>query len=691
MDIDRINPAAHSDQTDFPIGDGKFKTLPTVAKGVAVTAAARKLNRGMEVADGIVVSMPEQEAMAIASTVVNPTELRIDVDRKRYSLHRTPSGHMLVSLETRVWTAAVSCDGANGRARLDTRLAGGSVWPLPTDQVEPSLVYRTRGLDRMRGAVRDNAKRIASADMRIRLREHPHGVWNPIYVVAGRLEIIQAVDAEPDDILAFAHAVEGSTRVVHAQEIVGLARDLPVEYAGNTLELSRRVRAGIAGRLAIQPDSQDVHDAVKLATLPAHVIIGVLDRNGEVADTAYREVIDEFVQSIHEEPRPWVTIAQGGVRGERLVRDLVEHQRLESDHGLDVVGRDEFHEVSTPINAIAGRLLRSTTHPDSYSVVRRAILEDTKGKMLTRKRYAQTVGSLLLAIYGEVPDRQKNRVAALTGGDFEPAVLKNVDWGVRDELTLRDVLDEALAHVEAKPGTWSPAAAELVARSVGALATLGLVFSDQGSAVDDVAWLRGSVARIVTGLGNCAGGLKILCEAAEKAENDALPWPVHYDADGNPRIGNDGKPERLHPDQGANVKVRTLAKRDEEPSEDEHGSEGDDEREMTPHDRYLRAQRRIATMAAELYAAVMDELPKLVDHDGKPKMDSTEFDREVLGDLPEQLATVRDLILVNLESEVVEPEYGHDEDEDTTGLSAVDGLGGGEDGGDDNPDVDFAA
>lgn len=673
MDLSSINPSAHADQTDFPIGQGKFKNLPTVAKGVSVTAAARKLNRGLEVAEGITVAVPEPEAMAIAGMVVNPTDVRLDIERRRYSLHRTPSGYMLVSLETRVWTAAVSCDGANGRARLDTRLGGGTIWPLPGERPEPSLVYRTRSLDRMRDAARDTAKRIASADMRIRLREHPLGVWNPVYIAPGRIDIVDSPDGDPLEELGFAHVIEGSTRISHAQEGIGLPRDVAVEFAGDTLNLVRRVRAGIAGRLVVQPDSADVHHAVKLATLPAHIIIGVLDPDGNVSTAPFREVIDEFVQSIHEEPRPWVPIAQGGVRGERLVRDLVEHDRLEHEHGLDVVGRDEFHEVTTPLNVIAGRLLRAASHPHSYPVVRKAILEDTKGKNLTRKRYAQTVGSLMLAIYGEVPQRQKNAVAALTGGDFEPPMLRTTDWKVRADLTVREVLAEALAHIEANPGTVSPAAEELVARSVGAVATLGLVFSDQGSAVKDVAWLRGSVARIAQGLATCPGGLQILCEAAEKAEDDDLPWPILYDVDGEPVLGDDGRPERLHPEEGANVKVRMLAKRGERPDDDEE--QGEDDRELSPHDRYIRTQRHIAKVGKGLYTAVMEELAKLVDETGTPLIDSKEFDREILGELPDLLAEVRDIILINLEPEYEEPEYdaGDEYDADATGLTAFDG------------------
>jgi hypothetical protein len=77
MDISNTNPSAHSDQDEFPIGDGKFIHLPQVAKGQSVTAAARKLTRGLELSDEVLLKVPEDEAMAIATATVDPTQLRL--------------------------------------------------------------------------------------------------------------------------------------------------------------------------------------------------------------------------------------------------------------------------------------------------------------------------------------------------------------------------------------------------------------------------------------------------------------------------------------------------------------------------------------------------------------------------------------------------------------------------------------
>jgi hypothetical protein len=658
MDIKTVNPSAHSDQEEFPIGGGKFLHLPTVAKGQSVTAAARKLTRGVDFGEGAVLAVPEPEAMAIATAVVDPTQLRLDIERKRVSLHLTPSGETLVSVQGRVWAAGASADGANGRGRLEAKLAGRAVWPLPVDgDGRPSMRYVTRDLDRMREAVRDNAARIANSDLSVRVREHPHGVWNPVFLVPGRAVVQPEAEGEIETESAFVHTAEGSTRLITCQAGIGLDRDLPLSFAGNTLDLVRRARAGIAQRLALSPTAEDVHHAVKVASLPAHIIIGVLDADGSPSSTAFPEVISEFVQSIHEEPRPWNALAQGGVRGERLVLDLAERGYLPKDVAAGIVGRDEHHQVASSPNVIAGRLLRATSHPDARESVRHAVLEDASRQQLTRKRYAQTVGPLLLTIYRDTQDKQKNAVAALTQ-EFQPSQLEGRDWSVHPDETVSDLLTKALVHLEEKPISWSPASRELCARSLGALAQLGLVYSDQGSQVGE-AWLRGSVAKILNGLVLCPGGLKILCEAAEKAEDPAKLMPILYNADGTPVLGEDDQPVHLHPDQNANVHLRELAFRDNRPAEDD--DDADDDVEPSPHDRFIEAQKRAALITAQL-AQFVKELFEVRDADGRALIDKYGLDRAIVGDVPASLSDIRDDVLLSIadEPEALDEEDDHE-------------------------------
>lgn len=641
MDISNTNPSAHSDQDEFPIGDGEFIHLPLVAKGQSVTAAARKLIRGLELGDEVLLKVPEDEAMAIATATVNPTQLRLDIERKRVSMHRTPSGNVLVSVLGRVWTTAVCCDGANGRGRTEARLAGDAVWPLPHPTTEPSMRYVTRDLDRMREAVRANAHRIASPDMRLRLRDHPDGVWNPIYVVAGSVAVQPTVGGEVEAEGSFVHTAEGSTRLVTCQEGLDVGRDLPLRFAGNTLDLVRRVRAYIAGRLAVSPSSTDVHHAVKVATLPAHIIIGVLGPDDLPATTAFPEIISEFVQSIHEEPRPWNPIAQGGVRGERLV-DLADEGYLTEEQANDVVGRNDHHEVTTPPNIIAGRLLRAASNPDARQIVREAILEDPKRQYWSGNRYAQTVGPLLLGIYRDVPGQVKNVVAALTK-EFQPPVFAGKTWSINEELSVWDLLDAALLNLKEHPDTISDAAIKLCARSLGGLTSLGLVYSDQGSAVNEESWLRGTVAQVLSKLLVCAGGLMVLCEASERAEDASVLMPCLYQADGEPVVDDDGHPVHLHPDQGANRHLRELAFRDRKPEE----REDDDPRDMSPYDRFMDAQKRAAAVAGQLEQLITDLL-EIRDADGQSLIDKHKLDRAVMGELPTRINDVRDLVLLRL-------------------------------------------
>jgi hypothetical protein len=221
-----------------------------------------------------------------------------------------------VSLEARVWTAAASPDGANGRGRLEVRLAGGEVWPLPEEEdAITSMQYRTRNIERMRAAVRENARRIASPDLRQSIRQHPNGVWHPIYLVPASISELDenGVAGEPS---GFVHTAEGSTRVVTCLEVLGIGFDQVLAYAGSQLDLVRRTRAGLASRVSISPRNEELPGVVKVLTMPAHIIIGVLDDEHQVSQRAFPQVVSEFVESIHEQPRPWNVLAQGGVRGE---------------------------------------------------------------------------------------------------------------------------------------------------------------------------------------------------------------------------------------------------------------------------------------------------------------------------------------------------------------------------------------
>lgn len=660
MDIANANPNTHNDQEQFPIGDGRFLGIPTVAKGQAITAASRKLQRGFEIYEGVVLSLPQAEAGAIAAAVVDPSRLRNDIDRKRVSMHRTPSGYTLVSLEARVWSAAVSCDGANGRGRLEVKLAGEDVWPLPEESdATPSMRYRTRDVQRMRKAAYENARRILSPDMRQSLRDHPHGVWNPVYVLPGLVIEQPDAEAEPEE-AGFVHVAEGSTRVVGCQEGLGLPYDTPLAYAGSTIDLVRRARASVAGAISLRPGNEDAHHQVKVLTLPAHIIVGVLDEELQVSSRPFPEIISEFVESIHEQPRPWNAFAQGAVRGERLVAALVEEGHLTPAQGNDVVRRDEHRDITTAPNVIAGRLLRATSHPDAREIVRKAILEDTSRQNLTRKRYAQTVGPLLLTIY-DAQTRQKTAAAALTN-EFRPDALKDAGWKIRDEVDIPTLRDDALAALHAHPDAWSPAGRELVARGTAALTSLGLLLSDQGSAVGSQAWLRGSVARVINNLALCQGGIKIIAEAIEHVEGRQQLPPALYNPGGTPKL-IDGEEQRLTAQGDANMKLRELAFRAERPVDDDSPC-GDD---LSPYDRFLALQREFAAACTKL-TEIMGEVRDVRDDAGEPLVNKHGLRQEIVGELPAKLAALRDRIVRDVEDDA---ETLADPDEETKELNAL--------------------
>lgn len=643
MDLSSVNPNAHNDQEQFPVGDGNFVRVPLVAKGQSITAASRRLQRGVEIYDGVTLALPPAEATAIAGAVVDPSQLRNDLERKRVSEHRTPSGYTLMSVEARVWTTAVSPDGANGRGRLEVKLGGGAVWPLPeeTDAI-PSMRYRTRDVEHLREAVRDNAKRIVSPDLRQLIKGHPGGVWNPIYLIPASA-IEEGADGE-EEACGFVHTAEGSTRVVTCLEGLGVESDVALKFAGSQTDLVRRARAGVASRISVQPGNDDVRYAVKVLTMPAHIIIGVLDEKHEVSERPYPQVISEFVESIHEQPRPWNPIAQSGVRGERLVTDLAAAGFLTKEQANDIVGRDEYHETTSSPNVIAGRLLRAASLPDAKLVVRKAVLEDPARQHLTKKRYAQTVGSLLLPIYQDAEKRNKTMVPALTN-EFQPPAIEDSAWSIREDVDIPTLLEEALAALEADGPEWSKASRELVARGITALTALGLVYSDQGSAVNDRAWLRGTVARVVNNLALCAGGLKTIAEAVEFMEGRQELPPLLYDADGEPVLV-DGEEARLVAAQGANIRLRALAFRDAKP--DDHDAEED----ASPYDRFISLQNKAASALTELDALV-GRLYEMRDDADQVLIDRHGLRRDIMGGLPETIIKIRDNVVVALEDEAV--------------------------------------
>jgi hypothetical protein len=658
MDINTVNPGAHADQTDFPIGGGETKYIPAVAKGQAVTAAARKLVKGIDLGEGVTLSLPADAAMAIATAVVNPTALRLDIERRQVHFRDTPSGYTIVSLQARAWSAAISADGANGRGMLDSLLSHQPVWPEPVPGEDAVMQYVTRDADRMRQAVRANASSIASPDMRERLRSHPAGVWNPGFAVPARLVTQESANSEPGDAAAFVHTVEGSTRVVTCQEGLSLERDLPLKFAGDTLELVRRVRASVALSLSGTPGSDQVYHMVKVITLPMRFVIGVLDATGQPTDPAdYPHILSEFVASIHEEPRPWKPLSQGGVRGHRLVGELAKAGYLTSGQAADITCRDEHHVVSTRPNVIGGRLLRAVTASEAYDIVRKGILESGEAR-LTSRRYRETVGSLLLTVYRDTPGLQKNVVAALTS-EFQPAALKGSGWEIREEIALEEVRDEALDALATHPDKYSPASLELVARSLGALGALGLLYSDQGSSVGGESWLRGGYGVIVNQLGLCAGGLYILCEAAKRAEalDGGTLMPMLRTADGMVVVDDDGNTVHLDPAGGAaNLMLRRLANRDRKPEEQENEDQSE-----SAYDIYMRKQRHLANLISEA-RSIIEEVVEIKDVDGNLLIDTQKLSRSLLADAPKMLMDVRDYVMTSLVEEDSVEEEAHDDD-----------------------------
>ncbi len=237
----------------------------------------------------------------------------------------------------------------------------------------------------------------------------------------------------------------------------------------------------------------------------------------------------------------------------------------------------------------------------------------------------------------ERPARQPaDRLKQLDGVVDLPPNPNAKSWEIRPELTVGEVGDKALAALSGEPGVVSMDARELIARTAGAMAALGLVYSDQGSQYKDPArqnWLRGSVHNVLLRLASSAGGIQTLREAGERAADPDGLMPMHYNPDGSEALNVDGHTEHLDPQNDANLKVRALAFHADEPADLDdvgHGAE-------TPHDRYMVAQRRLAATVVQLEKQVED-LWEIRDPSDDKFVDREGLDRSLLAAAPPRSA-----------------------------------------------------
>lgn len=654
----RSNRQAQAETTNFPIAGGEMVTLPLPPKGAAIRSLAEKLGKPFKIGGALVRLAPEV-AGAVADITIDPAEVRQRIEADQFEHQDTPSGRRLVLLPTLAWTSGISSDGANGRSRLT--LATGSTrddgpWPLPESTSEPVLRYKAASIDRLARPVVASATAILPADMVTRLRRNPRGVWNPPTLVVGQFVL-------PDGKARFLlHAAEGSTRITGAQYLSGTKFDGPIRNSNDVRSFIRAERARIASDLVAMPENEDAWQAAKLATVPVRIVLAVLEPDGTLSTAMFPQVISEYIESVHVEPRGWDPGQQGNAIGERLVQVLQQHHALSATEAADILQRDHFHVPSATPDIIVARFVRAVTDRANYPILREVILDEPGKSRLSAPRRAAAVGPLLLRTFRDAPMRPSATAALLR--EHLPDELDAPTWSVTDRTT-DQLLSDAEAALDTHSRQWSDASRELVARGVGPMAVLGLILSDQGQAVDNIAQLRGPVAKVIAGLAMTKGGLRTIADAIRTATRETPFYPVKRKPDGSERTlssrGGGRVLVRYVPDQReTNIEVRALG------LTDGHKPRSPQKKADTS------ADQQFADLQKEMMSAIgeavkySEGLRVLATGDGStPMLKVNKLDPELLGPAPERLLDLRDFITNNLAplpagSDIPEPDVSDD-------------------------------
>lgn len=655
MSTTEPNPSAYSDLTDFPVPDGMI-TIAKVASNRAISNLTARLKP----------HVGELAAAAVAEVIVDPARARNDLADGQFEYQDTPSGRQLVCLRADAWTPGLSPDGANGRSRLSQQRSGDvDPWPLPSQSgVDPVLVYRVKSLERLAKAAAESGRQIITTDMITRVRSNPRGIWNPPLVVAG------VADVEGDEPVAFVHASEGSTRIGTAHHVVGTDDGAAVTYAGRVRELIRSERARVASALAATPGSKQAQDAAKLLSCPIRVVIGVIDENGNPCNDPFDAVIAEYVESVHEEPRPWDELAQGNAVGERLMLRLNQEGILGDDALADILQRDDFYASSANPSEIGLQIARVATLQASEPVLREVILSDPNAKHLTGRRKAAALAPLYLRAHRRMAGLRESAAAALSR-PFLPQELSTGSWNASGR-SVDELQTACEQQVNDSPGAWNDDLRELCARAVGPVAALGLVLSDQGQAVDDHKELRGHVSEVIEGLAMSIAGIRVMADAIRRADGVQPFLPVRRNVDGSPVTVDDRDGNRIpvHHDPAnrqTNIHVRALALNEGVIPSNSAGKPKPPTK--TAEERFRVFEDEFVQLTGQLLKTA-EQLGEVLGTDGRPVIEMTKLNSSKFAAVPERLTQALQFVLQNRGPDVPDPDgedsaaFAHEGDED---------------------------
>jgi hypothetical protein len=594
--------------------NGEIVEFPDLPSGTAIKNAAKRF--------GSAYNLPAGAAFALAANMVDPAAARTEVDAKQPMEHlqpmETPSGKFLLTHHARLWTPGVSGDGSNGRSRYDIQTTNGSgtpmrPWPIGLHLAPAIIDYPTLALDDMIAAAKLSATKIRSPELITQIGRNPRGIWNPPVVVLARAY----VRLEDGSIVErwFLHTIEGSTRVEACHEMTGTDPGAPLKRSDDPLAHIRESHAQLADTFDTLPTSQKSLAAARAATMPALIVVAVVEEDGlRPISTGFPEVINDYVESVHVQPRPFSDVAQSNVLGERFLLTLKRCGKLSGNTAGALLGRE--HNVPGKPSTRAATLVHEICDSANETTIRDFVITEP-GSRLTKARRAKLIGPLVARQFSgaaESTDRALMRA-------FTPDALLDNTWtisGVSAEKLrkqcLKDVNDGNLQTL---------AMLELQARGGPALCATGLLLSDQGSTVKGIAKLRGSVEKVVEALVKKPGGVSVLCDAIAWADGERAEKPREYDVEGNVKTDEKtGDPRHYSAAwEKGNMGVRALAFTDdgEIPMNGSSRTTSAPDPAKTPEEQYKASEDTLIEMLTAARTALLD-MASATDEQGRKLM-----------------------------------------------------------------------
>jgi hypothetical protein len=533
---------------------GNTIKFPDLASGTAIKNSARRFEAAWD--------LPPDASFALSAAMVDPAQDRTTINANNPFEHlqaiQTPAGKFLLCHRTELWTSLVSGDGANGRSRYEIQTTNGKgprlrPWPIGRHHKPAIVDYHPVSLADMSAAVKLSSATIRSPDLITQIARNPRGVWNPPVVVVARAY----VRLEDDSVQQrwFLHTIEGSTRVEACHELTATEPAAPFERSDAPLEHLREFHASLVDRFDTTPTSDKSLAAARAATMPALVVVAAVEADMKTPiPGGFPALVNDYVESVHVQPRQFSDVAQSNVIGERFVLTLQEQGRMSHEDSEAVLGRDA--DVKGKPSVRAAILVHAVCDPANDKILRDFVITVDRAK-LTKVKRAKLIGPLVARQFdstAESADRALMRA-------FTPDLLLS-PWSVTgvdsEELRETCVADVTAGNFD------TPALAELMARGGPALCACGVLLSDQGSTVDNHTVLRGSVEKVVEALTWTLGGVNVLADAVAWADGDRAERPRQFDLEGKPKIDTNG--DELHYPavwSRGNMAVRALAFNDD--------------------------------------------------------------------------------------------------------------------------------